>query len=212
MGLSAARALAERGHDVLALDQFGVGNPLASSSGDSRIWRLAHPDRVRVRLAQHAIELWRDLEQRSGEQLLLESGLLWRGGEATEVAAALRAEGVEHELVDEARQRELFPEMAWRGDRETVWQPYAGTVLADRALSATAGLARQAGAQLLDGVTVTRVEPRDGGGVAVFSARGVDEADVAVCHRRTVGCVVLTCAWGSRRVGTGVVAGQLHPG
>ena len=141
MGLSATRALAERGHEVLALDQFGVGNPFASSSGDSRIWRLAHPDCVRVRLAQHAVELWRDLERRSGEDLLLQRGLLWRGGDAIEVATALQAEGVEHELVDEQRQRQLFPEMSWRPDLQTLWQPLAGTVLADRTLPRTVGSA-----------------------------------------------------------------------
>lgn len=179
MGLAATRTLAERGHDILAVDRYGVGNPYASSCGESRIWRLAHPDRVRVRQARQAIEQWRDLERRSGESLLLDNGMLWRGGEADAVADALAAEGVEFEILDEARQRTIFPEFAWR-DELTVWQPEAGTIRADRALACTARLAVQAGAEIVDGVTVTSVAQRVGGGVTVTTEAGVHEADAAV--------------------------------
>ena len=56
MGLSAARVLAERGHEVIALDRFGVGNPMASSCG--RDADLAdRPSRPRtVRLARWNLE------------------------------------------------------------------------------------------------------------------------------------------------------------
>ena len=41
--------LARRGHDVSLLDRYGPANQLSSSSGPTRIWRLSHPDRLRVR-------------------------------------------------------------------------------------------------------------------------------------------------------------------
>jgi sarcosine oxidase len=180
MGLSAARVLAERGHEVIGLDQFGVGSGLASSSGLTRIWRLAHPDRPRVRLAAWTVELWRRLERDTGRQLLLQSGLLWRGGEAESVASSLAAENVTHEIIDQAAQQRRFPELRWQPGRPVVWQPEAGTVWAAEALAASGELLLRAGGQLLDAVKVTSVENRAGGGVQILTDSRRFEADVAV--------------------------------
>ena len=49
-GLPAAAELARRGHDVTLLDRHGPAHQLMSSSGPTRLWRLSHPDRLRVRL------------------------------------------------------------------------------------------------------------------------------------------------------------------
>lgn len=57
-GLPAAAELADRGHDVVLIDRWGVANAVASSGGPTRIWRLAHPDRVRVRLGGAASTRW----------------------------------------------------------------------------------------------------------------------------------------------------------
>ena len=180
MGLSAARALAERGHDVTAVDRFGVGNVMASSSGATRIWRLAHPDRERVRLAIRNAGLWRDLEHRSERQLLLERGLLWRGGEALQVAESLAAEGVAHEFLDEAGQHGRFPELQWQPDRPVVWQPEAGVVLAAAALSASLELFVNAGGRLVVDAVVTSVDQLTGGGVRVVTPERAYKADVVV--------------------------------
>ncbi len=180
MGLSAARVLAERGHEVIGLDQFGVGTGLASSSGASRIWRLAHPDRPRVRLARWAVELWRRLERDSGRELLLQSGLLWRGGEVESVASALAAENVTHEAIDRAGQLRLFPELRWQPGRPVLWQPEAGAVWAAEALAASGELLLRAGGQLRDGVKVSSVKSRPGGGVQILTDDVGFEADVAV--------------------------------
>jgi len=178
MGLSAARVLAKRGHDVVAIDRFGVGNEWSSSRGATRIWRLAHADRHMVRLAQRAVTAWRDLEAATGEALLLTSGLLWRGRDAEAVHQALVAEGVECELAAPARQRELFPELV-TDDRPVVWQPEAGSVLASHAMAAHLAGVEQAGGQLVAGQQVLSIENRSEG-VRVVTDRGHLDADVAV--------------------------------
>jgi sarcosine oxidase len=180
MGLSSARVLAERGHEVIALERFGVGNPMASSAGATRIWRIAHPDRARVRLARWNLDLWRDLERRSGRQLLLGRGLLWRGGEALQVASALAAEGVEHEFVGEAGQLLRFPELRWQPGRPVVWQPEAGALLAADALTSCLDLFLRAGGQLLENVAVSAIQQSVGGGVRVVTGGHTYEADAAV--------------------------------
>lgn len=172
MGLSAVRVLAARGHDVMGLDRAGVGNRWASSSGATRIYRLAHPDRPMVRLAQWNHQLWESLERDAGRPLRLPRGLVWRGGLTDVVAASLSAEGVAHEVLDERRQQAFFPELRWREDAAALWQPEAGVVLADTALRATAELAERSGAQLLTGKTVLEVTPRAAGVQVVAAADG----------------------------------------
>lgn len=172
MGLSAARELAVRGHDVVALDRSDVGNRWASSSGATRIYRLAHPEPPMVRLALRNHELWEALERDAGRPLRLRRGLVWRGGLAEQVASALAAAGVDHELLDERRQAELFPELRWRADAAALWQPDAGVVLADEALRATAALCERAGGRLQTGTTVLDIVQRASGVQVVADAAG----------------------------------------
>src|SRR5258708_19941013 len=74
VGLSAAWRLAEAGQDVLVLEQFNIGHGRGSSHGPSRIFRFAYDDPVYVRLAQHAVPLWRELESATGTDLLRITG------------------------------------------------------------------------------------------------------------------------------------------
>lgn len=54
-GLPAAAELARRGHEVTVVDRYGVGNDRSSSRGPTRLWRLADPDPVRVRLSRRGL-------------------------------------------------------------------------------------------------------------------------------------------------------------
>jgi sarcosine oxidase len=169
MGLSAAAELSTRGHEVIALDRFDVGHRFASSSGATRVFRLAHPDRDFVRMAIWNHELWKRLERDVGRPLRLTRGLLWRGGLTDQVAQALTAEGVQHEQVDMARQAELFPELRWADDGPVVWQPEAGAVRADDTLRASLSRLRRSGGALVGGCTVQAVEPLPTGGLEVVA-------------------------------------------
>ncbi len=169
MGLSAAAELSARGHDVVALDRFGVGNLIASSSGATRIFRLAHPVRDQVRLAKWNHTLWARLEQRAGRSLRLQTGLIWRGGLVDEVQQALADEGVDHERIDRSRQATLFPELRWDDESGAVWQPEAGAVLADQALQAVASEFAAGGGRLVPDARVVDVDPNAPGGVRVVA-------------------------------------------
>src|SRR5919199_5504710 len=102
-GLPAAAELARRGHRVTLLDRFGPANDLSSSTGPTRIWRLTHPDAVRVRLALRSVEAMERLERLTGTTVHLRRGLLWRDRDTlADVQGALAGEGVPHEVVDAA--------------------------------------------------------------------------------------------------------------
>lgn len=77
-GLPAAAELARRGHAVTVVDRYGPGNALSSSTGPTRLWRLADPDRAAARLAHRGVLAMDRLQQRAGVTVYRRLGLLWR--------------------------------------------------------------------------------------------------------------------------------------
>jgi sarcosine oxidase len=179
-GLPAAAELARRGHDVRLVDRYGVGNPASSSSGPTRIWRLTHPDAVRVRLAVRSVEAMDRLASLAGGPVYLRRGLLWRDDVSLDaVTSALSTERVPFERVSAPDVGRFFPGLRPDG-RDAVWQADAGPLLAARSLAAQAELFAAAGGSLDVGrhVTDVRTGPH---GVVVDTEDGASlEADVAV--------------------------------
>lgn len=179
-GLPAATELARRGHRVTLVDRYGPANALSSSPGPTRIWRLSHPDPVRVRLAVRGVAAMERLARRSGRQVFLRRGLLWRDDETVDdVAAALAGEGVAHRLVEPADVGRFLPGL--RGDhRGAVWCDEAGPVLAQASLRAQEDLFVAAGGELRVGLQVREVLSASSG-VRLVGDGGVSVvADVAV--------------------------------
>jgi sarcosine oxidase len=172
-GLPAGAELARRGHAVTVVDAFGVVNRYSSSSGATRLWRLAHPDPADVRLALESVQAWRRLEQRCDRDLLLTRGLLWRDADAGAVAAVLVDQDVKRVEVDAADVGRFFPGMVPNG-LDAVWQPEAGPVLAEAALLAQTELLEAAGGRLLTGWMVTGLQTRLQTGSQAGSDAGSD--------------------------------------
>ena len=82
-GLSTAGALARRGLRVVGIDRWGSGHPVTSSTGASRSIRLAYDDVRYVRLARTAFEGWCRLEAAQDVTLLVETGQLDLGPDAS---------------------------------------------------------------------------------------------------------------------------------
>ncbi|MGI9657519.1 MAG: NAD(P)/FAD-dependent oxidoreductase [Gaiellaceae bacterium] len=179
MGLPTARVLAERGHDVVGVDQATVGAAAGSSSGDTRIFRVSHADRELTRLAVRALDCWRELEARAGEELILMRGQLERGEGAVATAATLDAEGIPYRSLESHETASLFPELVPRTGVPGFIQADAGTILAERSLQAELSLARAAGAELAEGERVTSVTS-DTGRTQVATDQRTLEADVVV--------------------------------
>lgn len=179
-GLPAAAELVRRGHDVSLIDRYGPANARSSSPGPTRIWRLAHPDPVRVRLGLRSVEAMERLARRSASTVFLRRGLLWRDDETVDdVVASLDGESVEHERVDARDVGRFLPGL--RPDhRSAVWQPEAGPVLAAESLSAQLGLFADGGGSLVTGPQVRAVD-RTTNGVRVSAEDGsTHDADVVV--------------------------------
>jgi sarcosine oxidase len=175
-GSSAAYHLAKRGLRVLGIDRFARGHTLGSSGGLSRIIRLSyyeHPDYVP--LLRRAWQLWRELEQESGETLLTQTGGLYMGPPEGELVpgalASAQKHRLKHEMLDTAELRKRYPLFRIDDDWIGLFDVQAGWLAPERSIETHLRLAERHGATFHFGDPVSRWE-RDGEGARVTTARG----------------------------------------
>ena len=154
MGSSACQQLASRGARVLGLEQFDIPHALGSSTGFSRMIRLAyyeHPDYVP--LLRRAYQLWDQLEVASGQKLLYLTGGLYigpqDGGLVRGSLESARLHQLQYELLDTRQIAERFPgNSSCPMNGLAVHEPMAGFLLPEKVIAAYADLALRAGAEL----------------------------------------------------------------
>jgi glycine/D-amino acid oxidase-like deaminating enzyme len=147
-GLPAAAQLAQRGHEVTLVDQYGVANPLSSSPGPTRVWRHADRTPLLCRLGLRSVGAMDRLAGRAATEVYRRVGVLWRDHDPSGLLATLRAEGVEHVEVDAADVGRWLPGLR-PDERPAVWTPMGGCVLAAASMAAQDRLFRAAGGRLL---------------------------------------------------------------
>src|SRR6185312_10966792 len=153
-GSAALWRLAHRGVDVAGIERHGIGHQLGSSHGATRLFRIAcqeHPGLPPIALK--SLELWTELGERTGEQLVSQSGCLSTGspqGHAVSgVIAAAAAAGLPVQQLSHAELVARQPQYAdLAPDDVAVWDPGAGICYPERNVRAHTAAARQAGAEV----------------------------------------------------------------
>jgi sarcosine oxidase len=147
MGAAAAWAAARRGLSVSLHEQFEAGHVRGSSHGSARIVRRGYSDALYTRISGEAFELWREVELAADVRLLRMVGGLDHGPTRTvQVTRLLAAADVPHEILAAADAEARWPGLRFAGP--VVYHPQAGTMDADRAVTAFLDLARRAGATI----------------------------------------------------------------
>ncbi|MDG4820335.1 N-methyl-L-tryptophan oxidase [Asanoa sp. WMMD1127] len=186
MGAAAAYHLASRGVRVLGLDRFRPPHTRGEHAGGSRIIRQAYAEgRAYVPLVQRAYELWQQLSEVAGVELMTPTGGLMLGrADSAQVAGALasaQAHGLEHEMLDARTIRARFPAFAPDDDEIGLYERAAGVVRPEAAISAHLRLAEGWGADLRYGGAVTGWDA-DADGVTVHVDGATVSADrLIVC-------------------------------
>jgi sarcosine oxidase len=178
--------LAERGVDVVGVEQFTPGHALGSSFGGSRMFRTAcleHPGLVP--LALRSSQLWRDLEKVSGRQLVEQTGGLLIGPRdghvVTGTYAAARRFDLPVRTLNAERLRAQYPlHASVPDDHVAVFEESAGLVRPERAIRAAVAAATTRGARVLHNTWVSGVELVGSGAVVYTPARALHVAQVVV--------------------------------
>jgi sarcosine oxidase len=160
VGSAAAFQLAQRGVNVLGIDRHAPPHTLGSSHGDSRITRVAIGEGEQYTpLVRRSHQIWRELEERTGEELLNVTGGLIISSDARQVTthvpnffentlAAAKRFGIEHEMLGARELRELFPQFKVRDNEIGYYEPGAGYLRPEACVRAQLTLAEEQGARL----------------------------------------------------------------
>jgi sarcosine oxidase len=180
MGSAVTLHLARRGLRVIGLDRFSPPHDHGSSHGETRITRLAIGEGTTyVPLVRRSHELWREIERETGTRVLCQTGglvLARRDNSFLEQTRAAASEyGIPHENLDSSELQRRFPMFRTRSDTEAYFEPEAGFLRPEPAVSAQLSLARRAGAELRLDEPVVSWEASSSG-VAVSTATNTLEA------------------------------------
>ena len=192
MGASSLRALARAGASVLGLDARTPPHAFGSTHGESRVTRVAVGEGdVYVPLARRSHEVWRELETGGAPALLEPCGMLTidtapRGGALhgvsgffDQVLAIAERYGVPHQRLDGVEIRRRFPALAAPDEARGYFEPGAGFVRVEAALSALLADARAQRATTLFGERYLG-HRADGDGVEVITDAGRHRAGMVV--------------------------------
>lgn len=168
MGSSTCLQLAERGMSVIGIDRYAPPHEFGSTHGDTRITRLALGEGAEyVPLVLRSNELWRELEARAGVELLTHCGGLILGSSGASFLNDTRAVaqrcGIAHEYLGAEEIAARFPMFAVGAGTEAYYEPAAGYLRPEVAVSAQLGLAAATGATLRFGERVLSWSASDTG-------------------------------------------------
>jgi sarcosine oxidase len=179
VGLSTAYALAEGGASVTVYERGVPGN--GQSGGESRVFRHAHDDGRLVAFACEARGVWRDWEERFGQELLSRDGVVAIGPAAERRLAVLReVGGVRARAIGGSELAERLPLLApWDGP--AMLDEDGGVLRARATVEALTGALRDS--LVFDEVLSVRVTA---GGTVELRAGGVtaEHGRVVVCAGR----------------------------
>lgn len=181
MGSATAYQLARRGRRVLGLDRFAPPHTFGSTHGHSRIIRTAYwDDPSYVPLVGRAYESWRELEAASGHRLFFPTGAMYLGAPDSALVSgareSVRLHGIPYEELSGTGLTRRAPAFRPAADTVAIWEPEAGVLLPELAVTSFLTLATASGADIHVEEPLLRWSA-EGDGVTVATSRGTYHAD-----------------------------------
>jgi sarcosine oxidase len=172
MGAATLYQLAKAGAKAIGIDRYAPPHDQGSSHGDTRITRLAVGEGAEyVPLVRRSQQIWRELEARDGDALFEQCGVLVTTSSGTRTShhgaadftartiELARTYGIAHEVLTAEQLRGRFPQFApLRDDAIAYYEPEGGFVRPERCIAAQLKAARELGAAVIAGATVSTVE------------------------------------------------------
>jgi glycine/D-amino acid oxidase-like deaminating enzyme len=155
-GGSLALRLVSNGWEVTLVEQYPPGHVRAASGGESRLIRFSHgANDWYTRSAWRALELWKELERDTGEELFVPSGVAWfmrsSEGWSAEAERVLKEQSVPVERLAPEEGARLFPSFDGAGLDSILYEPEAGVLRARDATRVISEQAIERGARFVSG-------------------------------------------------------------
>lgn len=169
MGLSTALALLRRGlRRVLVLEKHTVGHERAASSDHARAIRYEYSDaKIYSRMVGRSIPMWRELGERTGQELYVNSGVVcWGRGEAWHAHQSyltLRELDVPIREITPQELCRLYPQFSVADMSYATINPEGGFLRASLCLAALASEVRALGGEIWEECEVVGLEEAAGG-------------------------------------------------
>jgi sarcosine oxidase len=151
-GGATAWRLAEQGQRVLAIDAYHPPHEHGSHGGATRLARQSNSTGSEyVELTREAFELWAHIAERTGEEVMIETGNVFVGAHGSRwfdnTLANLEASPFEHEILATEEARARFPRLRVGDGELAVYEPRGSVGQVPAALRAMQRLAREGGAE-----------------------------------------------------------------
>jgi len=164
MGAWTAYQLQHLGAQTLLIDAHGAANSRSSSGDESRIIRMGYgADEIYTRSALRSLKSWQQLFELSGEQLFVQTGVLWLAHDGdpypTNTIETLKRVGVPYERLTTDELKSLYPQFELAGVSWGLFEPDSGVILARRAVQLVVREAIRCGVEYLQDAVVP---PADG--------------------------------------------------
>lgn len=161
-GSSAIYHLSKTGCKVLGIDRFTPPHNHGSSHGQSRIIRQAyHENPMYVPLVKEAYNLWYEMEENTGEKLLLKTGGIMLGSENSEMIRganlSAKTHDVSYEYLDSHSVKKRFPALKPLNDTVAVLDKEAGLLFPEKCIKTYLNEAEKNGAFLHYNEKVVRI-------------------------------------------------------
>jgi sarcosine oxidase len=186
MGSAVTVQLAQRGLRVIGVDRFRPPHARGSTHGETRITRLAVGEGAEhVPLVRRSHQLWRELERATGSSVLEQIGGLVIGqrddGFLERTRAVARLHGIRHRNLSNPQLRAGFPMFDAPADTEAYFEPEAGFVRPEAAITAQLMLARRAGAELRLGDSVLSWAASSGAVTVTTATATLEARELVLC-------------------------------
>jgi len=193
LGASTLWHLSKSGKKILGIDQFSPPHSMGSSHGETRITRLAVGEGLDfVPIVTRSHEIWKEIEGITGKKIMSTTGgLLFDSGGKTwskhgsegffqRTVQFAQISNIPHEVFDAKELKKRFPEFNLEKTGTVYFEPSAGFLFPELAISTQLQLAEQNNAIIKTHTKVYGLRPIGGGGVSIETNQGVFEAGQVV--------------------------------
>jgi sarcosine oxidase len=150
---------------VTGFEAHAPAHARSAVGGDTRLFRMIYrgnPDYYPI--LERSRDLWAELEAETGQDILTRCGGLsigtHNGPYLTALLETTRTNGADHQILSRAEMAERYPQHNLRPDDIAVYDPHAGALRTDRAVTAAVAAAQANGATIhtntpIDSITET---------------------------------------------------------